>query len=114
MQGNIKISFLELDPLAILHFQRGGTMANSSNMPKRVRDGSIFYDQFDVSDGKIEYNISKCMYVEMFSYYGIRSLCKIFCITDEYAYSRLTKRVKFIRHSDLSEGECCHDEIIRK
>ena len=87
---------------------------NINDHAKRVKDGSITYDVFDVSDGKIEYSISKCMYVEMFSYYGIRSLCKIFCITDEYAYSRLTKRVKFIRHSDLSEGECCHDEIIRK
>ena len=50
---------------------------NISDHAKRVRDGSITYDQFDVSDGKIEYNISKCMYVEMFETYGIRPLCKI-------------------------------------
>lgn len=87
---------------------------NISDHDKRVRDGSIFYDQFDVSDGKIEYNISKCMYVEMFETYGIRSLCKIFCMTDTTAYSNLEKHVEFIRYSDLSDGDCCHDIIMDK
>ena len=84
---------------------------NISDHEKRVKDGSITYDYFKVSADKIEYRISKCMYIEMFEYYGIRSLCKIFCITDETAYSNLTKHVKFIRHSDLSCGDCCHDEV---
>ena len=87
---------------------------NISDHDKRVRDGSIFYDQFDVSDGKIEYNISKCMYVEMFETYGIRPLCKIFCMTDTTAYSNLKKHVEFIRYSDLSDGDCCHDIIMDK
>jgi len=87
---------------------------NISDHDKRVRDGSIFYDQFDVSEGKIEYNISKCMYVEMFETYGIRPLCKIFCMTDTTAYSNLEKHVKFIRYSDLSDGDCCHDIIMDK
>ncbi len=87
---------------------------NISDHDKRVRDGSIFYDQFDVSDGKIEYNISKCMYVEMFETYGIRPLCKIFCMTDTTAYSNLEKHVEFIRYSDLSDGDCCHDIIMDK
>lgn len=52
------------------------------------------------------------MYMEMFKYDGIRSLCKIFCMTDELAYSLLPKHVQFIRHSDLSDGDSCHDEII--
>lgn len=87
---------------------------NVSDHENRVKDGSITYDYFHVSEGKIEYRISKCMYVEMFAHYGIRSLCKIFCITDETAYSNLTKHVEFIRHSDLSCGDCCHDEVIDK
>ena len=87
---------------------------NIADHESRVKDGSITYDYFNVSEGKIEYRISKCMYVEMFEYYGIRSLCKIFCITDETAYSNLTKHVKFIRHSDLSCGDCCHDEVFDK
>ena len=87
---------------------------NISDHDKRVRDGSIFYKQFDVSDGKIEYNISKCMYVEMFETYGIRPLCKIFCMTDTTAYSNLEKHVEFIRYSDLSDGDCCHDIIMDK
>ena len=87
---------------------------NISDHERRVKDGSIFYDQFDVSDGKIEYSISRCMYIEMFETYGIRSLCKIFCMTDTTAYSNLRKHVKFIRYSDLSDGDCCHDIIMDK
>lgn len=50
----------------------------------------------------------------MFECYGIRPLCKIFCNTDRIAYSGLTRHVDFIRHSDLSDGEVCYDEIIKK
>ena len=32
---------------------------NISDHAKRVQDGSIYYDIFEVSDGKIEYSISK-------------------------------------------------------
>ena len=80
----------------------------------RMKDGSITYDYFHVSEGKIEYCISKCMYIDMFEYYGIRKLCKIFCLTDETAYANLSRHVKFVRYSDLSDGECCHDEVIDK
>ena len=85
---------------------------NISDHDKRVKDGSISYNQFDVSDGRIEYNISRCAYVEMFETYGIRSLCKIFCMTDTTAYNNLRKHVEFIRYSDLSDGDCCHDIIM--
>ena len=87
---------------------------NISDHNNRVKDGSITYDYFHVTDRKIEYRISKCMYIEMFEYYGIRSLCKIFCLTDESAYANLTRHVEFIRHSDLSDGNCCYDEVIDK
>jgi hypothetical protein len=87
---------------------------NISDHEKRVKDGSITYDYFNVSKDKVEYSISKCMYIEMFETYGIRGLCKIFCMTDEFAYARLSKHVRFIRHSDLSDGPACHDEVIRK
>lgn len=80
----------------------------------RVKDGSITYDHFELGKEKVEYNISKCMYVEMFLCYGIRQLCKIFCNTDRIAYSGLTRHVRFVRHSDLSDGDTCHDEIIKK
>ena len=87
---------------------------NISDHEKRVKDGSITYDYFNVSKDKVEYRISKCMYIEMFETYGIRGLCKIFCMTDEFAYAGLPKHVQFIRHSDLSDGPACFDEIIRK
>ena len=80
----------------------------------RVKDGSITYDHFELGKEKVKYKISKCMYVEMFLCYGIRQLCKIFCNTDRIAYSGLTRHVRFVRHSDLSDGDTCHDEIIKK
>ena len=87
---------------------------NINDHAKRVKDGSITYDYFTVTKDKVEYSISKCMYVEMFETYGIRPLCKIFCKTDEFAYAGLPKHVCFIRHSDLSDGPACYDEVIRK
>lgn len=87
---------------------------NISEHDRRVKDGSLAFDYFNVSEGKIEYCISKCVYIEMFEQYGIRSLCKIFCMTDTTSYENLPKHVQFIRHSDLSTGSCCHDEIIEK
>ena len=86
---------------------------NIDDHEKRVRDGSITYDSFDVQDGRIEYRISGCRYVDMFEYYGIRPLCRIFCKTDTAAYSQLTRSVKFTRYSDLSDGDSCHDVIER-
>ena len=86
---------------------------NVSDHEKRVKDGSITYDYFDVTKDKISYSISQCVYVEMFETYGIRGLCKIFCMTDTTAYEGLTRHVKFIRHSDLSDGPSCTDEVIR-
>ena len=87
---------------------------NINDHAKRVKDGSITYDQFDVTDSSVRYRISKCMYAEMFAYYGIRQLCRIFCNTDTRSYENLTRHVRFIRHSDLSSGDSCDDEIYRK
>ena len=87
---------------------------NRSDHADRVKDGSITYDSFTLEKDKIEYHICKCMYVEMFAYYGIRPLCKIFCDTDRIMYSGLTRHVNFVRHSDLSDGDACSDEIFRK
>ncbi len=87
---------------------------NIGDHAKRVQDGSIHYEHFSVEDGRIEYNITKCMYAEIFECYGIRELCKIFCITDVQAYAGLPRHVAFTRYSDLSDGDCCHDVISRK
>lgn len=81
---------------------------------RRVKDGSLTFDYFTVSEGKVEYCISRCVYIEMFEQYGIRSLCRLFCMTDTTAYENLPRHVRFIRHSALSDGSCCHDEIIDK
>ena len=87
---------------------------NINDHKKRVNDSSITYDRFEVTRDRVEYSISKCMYVEMFKSYGVRGLCKIFCMTDETAYAGLNRHVKFVRHSDLSDGDSCCDEVIRR
>jgi len=87
---------------------------NMNEYAARLKDKSISFDYFSADDDKISYKIRKCAYVDVFSYYGIREYCKIFCNTDCEAYSNLSRHIRFIRHSDLSDGESCHDEIIKK
>ena len=87
---------------------------NIGDHDKRVKDGSVFYEQFDVSKDRIEYRVTRCAYVEMFEYYGIRKLCKLFCMTDTTSYASLPKHVRFERYSDLSDGDCCHDVVTKK
>lgn len=87
---------------------------NVNDHKKRVADGSIDYDLFSASEHAIEYKISGCRYVDMFEAWGIRPLCKIFCETDTRSYAGLTRHVKFVRHSDLSDGPSCHDEIFER
>ena len=87
---------------------------NINDHARRMQDRSIVYDSFRVTDNSVTYRISKCMYVEMFEAYGIRELCKIFCNTDTRSYAGLARHVKFIRHSDLSDGDSCYDEVYRK
>ena len=79
---------------------------NIQDHDRRVKDGSLTYDRFEVGEDRIEYRISGCVYAEMFKAYGIRSLCKIFCMTDTTSYENLRRHVTFIRHSDLSERGC--------
>ena len=104
------VKFIDLFPNSFAITRRW----NISDHASRIKDGSITYDYFKAEKDKVEYSISSCMYAEMFSSYKIRPLCKIFCNTDLIFYSALTRHVRFIRHSDLSDGEACHDEVIRK
>ncbi len=87
---------------------------NIAEHDRRVKDGSLTFDSFQVSDEKIEYCISKCVYIEMFEEYGIRSLGRIFCMTDTTSYENLPHHVQFIRYSDLSDSSCCHNAIVKK
>lgn len=87
---------------------------NIAEYERRMNDGSITFDYFNATDDCVSYKINRCMYVDMFEFYGIRECCKIFCITDVTAYSNITRHVKFVRYSDLSDGDCCRDEILKK
>ena len=77
-----------------------------------MADGSIDYSFFEEDERHVAYSISGCRYVDMFEHYGVRPLCKVFCMSDTMAYEHLTRHVRFVRHSDLSDGPACHDEII--
>ncbi len=66
-----------------------------SEVPAGVTDGSMIYDYFEASDQKIEYRISCCAYIKIFAHYAIRELCKIRCLTDEFVYTNLPKRIRF-------------------
>ena len=79
----------------------------------RIEENCLTYDQLDYTDEKLEYKITRCAYVEIFDHYGIRNFAKVFCNTD-LCMSVMHRHVKFIRHSDLVDGSCCHDEIIHK
>lgn len=35
-------------------------------------------------------------------------------MSDTMAYANLTKHVDFVRYSDLSDGDSCHDVISKK
>lgn len=87
---------------------------NINDHRNRVADGSITYDYFNVDDNSVSYSISHCKYVDMFDDFGIKEYCKIFCMSDTQAYANLTRHVNFVRHSDLTDGDCCHDEISKK
>lgn len=86
---------------------------NLAEYKNRLRDGSITFDEFQADAEHVSDRINRCMYVEMFAFYGIRELCKIFCMTDIQAYTNLVRHVRFLRHSDLSDGDCCRDDIYR-
>lgn len=87
---------------------------NINDHQNRVADGSITYDYFNVDDNSVSYSISHCKYVDMFDDFGIKEYCKIFCMSDTQAYANLTRHVNFVRHSDLTDGDCCRDEISKK
>lgn len=87
---------------------------NINDHRNRVADGSITYDYFNVADDSVSYSISHCKYVDMFDDFGIKEYCKIFCMSDTQAYANLTRHVNFVRHSDLTDGYCCRDEISKK
>ena len=87
---------------------------NKNDHKARVKDGSISYEYFKIEKNQISYKINKCMYKEIFEYYGLGEYCKVFCNTDTMAYECLTRHVKFIRHSDLADGDCCFDEVMKK
>lgn len=77
---------------------------------ERIAEDCLTYEKLMYTDQKLEYIITRCAYVEIFEYYGIRQFCKVFCNSD-LCMEVLHKRAKFVRHFDLVDGPYCHDEI---
>lgn len=87
---------------------------NLNEYANRQKDGSITFELFDAEPDRIEYKINGCQYVAVFESFGIREMCKIFCMTDTQAYANLTRHVRFERYSDLSDGTVCWDVVSKK
>ena len=77
----------------------------------RISENCLTFEVLKCNKEKLEYKISRCAYVEIFEYYGIKKFCKVFCNND-LCMNAFNKRAKFIRYSDLVDGNCCHDEIV--
>lgn len=73
----------------------------------------IGFDFLRREKDKFEYQISKCIYIEIFEHYGIRGYCKLLCDSDIHVMGGACKHAKFIRYSDMSSSPVCHDVVIR-
>lgn len=78
---------------------------------KRINENCLTYEFLDYTDKKLQYKITRCAYIELFEKYGIKKFCKVFCNND-LCMQVMHRKAKFIRHSDLTDGNCCYDEII--
>lgn len=78
---------------------------------ERIAEDCLTYELLEYTDQKLEYKITRCAYVEIFEHYGIRQFCKVFCNND-LCMAVMKRHAKFIRHSDLVDGLCCHDEVV--
>lgn len=85
-------------------------LKNDANI--HMKDESLTYELLESDGKKLEYKITRCAYAEIFEAYGIRRFCKVFCNND-LCLCAMQKKAKFIRHSDLIDGDCCHDELIK-
>jgi len=92
------------------------SLRNLQSGKDRTRPGLVIEQVYacgsDCSDEKLEDKITRCAYVEIFEHYGIRNFAKVFCNAD-LCMAVMHRHTKFVRHSDLVDGECCHDKIIR-
>lgn len=74
---------------------------------------SIQYSQNQLGKDKYEYVISKCAYIEIFEYYGIRNFCKVMCDSDIGVMGKACKHAKFVRYHDMTQADTCHDAVVR-
>lgn len=74
---------------------------------------NLTFDFLKHEKNKFEYQISKCIYIEIFEHYGIREYCKSLCDSDIHVMGGACKHAKFIRYSDMSNSSVCHDAVVR-
>lgn len=78
---------------------------------ERIEEDCLTYDMLDYSDDRLEYNITRCAYVDLFERYGIRDACKAFCNND-LCIQASCRHARFVRYSDLIDGPGCHDAVV--
>lgn len=80
---------------------------------QRSAEQCLTYEKLDYTEKKLEYKITRCMYIEAFEAFGLRPFCKAVCNSD-LCMQAMQKHARFIRHSDLADGDCCHDELVKQ
>ncbi len=80
---------------------------------QRAKEKCLTYEMLSFTEQKLEYKITHCMYIEAFEAFGLRPFCKAVCNSD-LCMQAMQKKARFIRYSDLADGDCCHDELVKQ
>ena len=80
---------------------------------KHKADESMTFEVLKREDDKLEVNISKCLYVEIFEDYGMRRLCRVFCDRLN-CLTNMQKSANYEKQESLLDGECCRMSFVRK
>lgn len=80
---------------------------------KHKANESMTFETLKCGEEKTEFKVTRCAYVEIFEYYGIRSFCKVFC-NSIHCLDVMQKSAKFTKQSDLIDGDCCHVEFVKQ
>lgn len=80
---------------------------------KYKADGSMVFDILERNEEKLEFKVSKCVYVEIFEAYGIKSFCKVFCKRLQ-SLECMKKTADLRIYSNMIEDNCCHVELLKR
>ena len=101
----------------LLDHLKNGYKLVANHLEKEARkhkaDGSMTFEVLACTEDKLEVNISKCLYVEIFEAYGIREFGCVFCDSLK-CLEKMQKSASFEKRSSLLDGECCHMSFVKR